>query len=270
MFAVVTGASAGIGEAFAHRLAAEGWDLAIVARRRDRLAELAEQLVRRYGTDVQVHVADLTVPSDVRGLERMIAGADVGMLVNNAGFAGYGRFIEIDPEVIAKLIAVHVLAVSRLTRCALPGMLARDCGAVINVASLLAFSGTLPPHPLPYRATYVGAKAYLVAFTQALAGELGSSGVHVQVCCPGLVDTEFHDIAGLEMSQVPFPVMRPGEIVSASLQGLRLGEVVCVPGLQETALLDNLDQAQRALLLTAVASGLADRYHTNERHQLPS
>jgi NADP-dependent 3-hydroxy acid dehydrogenase YdfG len=113
MFAVVTGGSAGIGEAFAHRLAAEGWDLAIVARRRERLAELAEQLMQRYGTDVQVHVADLTVPGDVRRLERMIAGADVGMLVNNAGFAGYGRFIELDPEVIAKLIGVHVLAVSR-------------------------------------------------------------------------------------------------------------------------------------------------------------
>lgn len=270
MFAVVTGASAGIGEAFAHRLAAEGWDLAIVARRRERLAELAEQLMQRYGTEVQVHVADLTVPGDVRGLERMIAGADVGMLVNNAGFAGYGRFIEVDPDVIAKLIAVHVLAVSRLTRCALPGMVARDSGAVINVASLLAFSGTMPPQPLPYRATYAGAKAYLVAFTQALAGELDSSGVQVQVCCPGLVDTEFHDIAGLDMSQVPFPVMTPGEIVNASLEGLRLGEVVCVPGLHETALLDNLDEKQRALLLTAVASGLADRYHTNDRDQLAS
>ncbi len=270
MLAVVTGASAGIGEALAHRLAAEGWDLAIVARRRERLAELAGQLTQRYGTDVQLHVADLTVPDDVRGLERMIAETDVGMLVNNAGFAGYGRFIEIDPEVIAKLIGVHVLAVSRLTRCVLPGMVARDSGAVINVASLLAFSGTMPPQPLPYRATYAGAKAYLVAFTQALAGELGGSGVQIQVCCPGLVHTEFHDIAGLDMSQVPFPVMTPREIVSASMEGLRLGEVVCVPGLQETALLDNLGEAQRALLLTSVACGLADRYQTNEHHQLAS
>jgi uncharacterized protein len=265
MFAVVTGASSGIGEAFAERLAAEGWDLAIVARRRERLVALAERLTARHGTRVRVHVADLAVASDVAELERVIADMDVGMLVNNAGFAGYRRFVEIDADVVAELIGVHVLAVSRLTRSALPAMVARGSGAIINVASLLAFSGTLPPEPLPYRATYAGAKAYLVAFTQALAGELRGSGVQVQVCCPGLVDTEFHDNVGLDMSAIPFPVSQPGEIVGAALEGLRLGEVVCVPGLQDLTLLDNLDQAQRALLLTAVGVGLADRYQPHER-----
>lgn len=270
MLAIVTGASAGIGEAFAQRLAAEGWELAIVARRRERLAALAQRLEQQYGTRVQVHVADLADAGDVAGLERMLADADVGMLVNNAGFAGYRRFVDIDSEVVDGLIGVHVLAVTRLTRCVLPGMVARGSGAVINIASLLAFSGTLPPQPLPYRATYAGAKAYLVTFTQALAGELSGSGVQLQVCCPGLVETEFHVVAGVDTSRRPFPVLAPGEIVSAALEGLRLNEVVCVPGLQDPTLLDNGDDAQRTLFLTAVASGLADRYRQMSTCSSPS
>jgi uncharacterized protein len=262
--AVVTGASSGIGQAFAQRLAADGWDLMVVARRRERLDALAERCSEQYGVRVRVQVANLADANDVAQLERMITNADVGMLVNNAGFAGYKRFVEVDPDVVSALIGIHVLAVSRLTRSVVPAMVARASGVIINVASLLAFSGTLPAEPLPYRATYAGAKAYLVAFTQALAGELDRTGVQVQVCCPGLVDTEFHE--SFDMSGVPFPVMQPGEVVSAALDGLRLGEVVCVPGLQELALLEDLGAAQRTLLLTAVGSHLADRYRANEHH----
>lgn len=260
MLAVVTGASSGIGQAFAERLAADGWDVVVVARRRDRLLALAQRLREQFGVRVQVYVADLSAADDVPALERTLESAGVEMLVNNAGFAGYAPFVEVEPDVLARLLGVHVMAVSRLTRAAVPTMVARGSGAVINVASLLAFSATLPPRPWPYRVTYAGAKAYLVAFTQALAGELAGTGVHVQVCCPGLVATEFHDIAGVDLAGIPFPIMQPSEIVRASLQDLGTGEVVCVPGLQDTTLLEASEESQRTLLLNAVASGLADRY----------
>ena len=139
-------------------------------------------------------------------------------------------------------------------------MVERGSGAIINVASLLAFSGCLPPQPLPYRALYAGAKAFQVAFTQALAGELAGTGVQVQVCCPGLIDTEFHALAGLDLSEIPFPVMPPDEVASAALAGLRVGEVICVPGLHDPSMVDTVNEAQRTLLLTAVSSGLAPRY----------
>lgn len=256
----VTGASSGIGEAFACRLAADGWDLAITARRGERLRDLAERLTCKHDVSVQVHVADLTEPGDLGELERLIAAAQPDLLVNNAGFAGYREFAGVDPQVVSELVGVHVTAVSRLARAALPAMVARGSGAIINVASLLAFSACLPPEPLPYRAAYAGAKAFQVAFTQALAGELAGTGVQVQACCPGLVDTEFHARAGRDLTGVPFPVLRPDEIADAALAGLSLGEVICVPGLRDPALIDTVSRAQQDLFLTAVSSGLADRY----------
>jgi short-subunit dehydrogenase len=260
MLGFVTGASSGIGEAFASTLAAEGWDLAITARRGERLRDLAERLTGGHGVSVQIHVADLADPGDVAELEQVIAAAAPDLLVSNAGFAGYCEFLDVEPQVVSDLIGVHVMAVSRLARAAIPAMVARGSGAIINVASLLAFSGCMPPQPLPYRATYAGAKAFQVAFSQALAGELAGTGVQVQACCPGLVETEFHALAGLDLSGIPFPVMRPEEVASAALTGLRLGEVVCVPGLQDRSLIDNVNEAQQALFLTAVTSGLASHY----------
>jgi short-subunit dehydrogenase len=119
-------------------------------------------------------------------IEKAARGAaEPDLLVNNAGFGGYREFCDVDSQVVADLVSVHVMAVSRLARAAIPAMIARGSGAIINVASLLAFSGTLPPRPLPCRAVYAGAKAFQVAFTQALAGELAGTGVQVQACCPG-------------------------------------------------------------------------------------
>ena len=175
MLAFVTGASAGLGEAFACRLAEDGWDLAITARRGERLDALAGRLTARHRVSVQTRVADLTNPGEVADLERIITAAQPDLLVNNAGFAGYHEFRDVDPQVVADLVGVHVMAVTRLARAAIPAMVARGSGAIINVASLLAFSGPLRPQPLPYRAVYAGAKAFQVAFTQALAGELAGT-----------------------------------------------------------------------------------------------
>jgi len=260
MLGFVTGASSGVGQAFAGRLAADGWDLHITARRGSRLRAIAQRLTEQHGVHVQVHAADLTDPGDLAGLEKAIAAAGPDLLVNNAGFAGYREFPHIDPEVVSGLVGVHVLAVTRLARAAVPAMLARGSGAIINMASLLAFSGPIPPQPLPYRATYAAAKAFQVTFTQALAAELAGTGVQVQACCPGLVDTEFHTLAGRDLAATPFPVMSPGEVVGASLTALRLGEVICVPGLQDPGMIDAIGRAQQALLMTAVSSPLASRY----------
>ena len=146
--AVITGASSGIGAAFAARLAGDGYDLTLVARRRARLAELAARLAEAGPGTVDMHVADLADPGGLRSAEDLVAAMPrLDLLVNNAGFAGYGPFASLDPAVAVALIGVHVTAPTRLTRAALPAMVERGRGAVINIASLLAFSGSLPPDP---------------------------------------------------------------------------------------------------------------------------
>jgi len=260
--AVITGASSGIGAAFATRLAADGYDLTLVARRRDRLDGLADKLAGNGPCTVEVHVADLTDPGSLRSAEDLIAATpSLELLVNNAGFAGYGPFTALDPAVASALIGVHVTAPSRLTRAALPGMTGRGHGAVINIASLLAFSGSLPPGTLPFRATYAAAKAYLVTFTCALAGELAATGVRVQACCPGPVATEFLHGTGIDPARLPITPMDPGDVVTASLTALDLGETVCIPGLADPAAIEDYHAAARQLV-QARGPALASRYLT--------
>jgi short-subunit dehydrogenase len=264
--AVVTGASSGIGAEYADRLAGLGWDLVLVARRADRLAELATGLRERTGVAVQTLVADLSESEDLAAVAERVAADDVTLLINNAGINGYGPFAEVDPALLAKVIAVNVTAPTLLTRAAIPGMLARGAGAVVNVASLLAFAGSLPPDPLPQRATYGGTKGYVVTFTRTLAAELADTPVTVQVVCPGLTATEFHLTKGDE----PVPGaprvhddggMPAPDVITASLAALRSGEVVCVPGLSEAAAVERLT-AVEAEIRGASRAGLATRYRT--------
>ncbi len=258
--ALITGASSGIGAAYAERLARDGYDVVLVARRRQRLEALSERLRLETETQPEVLAADLT---DAEGLARVEARAagdeSLALLVNNAGFGRYGPFVQLEPDAVDDLINIHVRAVTRLTRAALPGMVRRGAGGVINVASLIALSGSLPPNPLPHRAVYAGAKAFMVTFTQALAGELGGTGVTVQVCLPGLVATEFHTIQGMDPSRMP-PRMTAPDVVAASLVALRRGEVTCIPGLEDAALLERLTEAQRTVLSSANRPALAARY----------
>jgi short-subunit dehydrogenase len=259
--ALVTGASSGIGAAFARKLGQEGFDLIVVARRRERLEALAKELHRDAGVAVEVVAADLTDSDQLRQLEGLVAEGDaLDLLVNNAGFGGYMPFVELDPDIAEALIRVHVLGLTRLTRAALPRMVETGRGAIINVASLLAFTGSMPPRPLPHRATYASAKAFMVTFTQALANELDQTGVRLQVLCPGLVRTEFHEVAGFDRAQVPFPPMEAEEVVDASLKGLELGEVICVPGLEDPEILEHAADKQRTIFQTAIGGQLAGRY----------
>jgi uncharacterized protein len=198
-------------------------------------------------------------------VEARVAGEEVTLLVNNAGFGGYHPFASIEPGVIDDLIDIHVRAVTRLTRAALPGMIHRGKGAIVNIASLLALSGALPPTPLPHRATYAGAKAYMLAFTQALAGEVKGTGVQVQVCLPGRVDTEFHKLQGMDTSALPPPMTAP-DVVAASLAALDRGEVVCIPALADASLFEGLTETQVRVFRAAVMqTALAERYRSPVR-----
>ncbi|TMD41582.1 MAG: SDR family oxidoreductase [Chloroflexi bacterium] len=260
--ALITGASSGLGASYARRLAEQGYDLVLVARRRDRLESLAADL--RAASDVrsEVLVADLVEPDGRAAVQARAGRGDIELLINNAGFPGYRPFVDLDPDVADDLIRLHVRVPTLLTRAALPHMLRRRSGAVINVASLLALSGTIPANPMPYRAVYAGAKAYLLTFTQTLAGELKDSGVRLQLLLPGVVATEFHDQLNIDRGRLASMAMQADEVVAASLAALDRGELLCVPGLEDPSLLEELGKAQRAVMEAGNRPQLAGRYKT--------
>jgi len=230
--ALVTGASSGIGLCFARRLAEDGYRLILVARRAERLEALAKEFGERYGAGFEVFPADLTRPEELLAVEERIAGEPTfELLVNNAGLGTAGRFAELDSAGEEAEIRLNVVAVTRLTRAALPGMIERGKGAVINVSSMAGFA------PSAYMATYAATKAFVNAFTEALHDELSGTGVKVQALCPGFTRTEFQDVAGVDVDDLPgFVWQEPEAVVEASLDGLERGTLVLVPGLANQAL----------------------------------
>ena len=258
--AVVTGTSSGIGRAYADRLASEGMDLVLVARRADRLDTLARDLEGR-GVGVQTVVADLGSAKDVQRLVEQLDALPVELLVNNAGLAHYMPFAQLPAERARELVDVNALAPVLLARAVIPGMLQRGRGAIINVASLLAFSGAARAPHLPQRAVYAATKAFLVTFTEILAAELAGTGVKVQVVCPGIVRTEFHSRQGMNLDNVPR--MEPDQIVTASLADLARGVVVSIPALPDESAITRLDEAGSALLTFARVTELPPRYDAN-------
>ena len=255
--AVVTGASSGIGEAYAERLAADRWDLVVVARSGERLSELAARLSQAQAVTVQAVQADLSRPGEVDRVGGEIGAMPVDMLVNNAGLAHYMPFADLTAAQAAELVDLNVLAPVLLARAVLPGMLARSRGTILNIASLLAFSGAAQAPFLPKRAVYAATKSFLVTFTQALAAEVADRGVQVQVVCPGVVRSQFHR-QGMDMSAVPR--MEPGQVVEASLADLADGVLVSVPGLDDTQALARLDAASLALMGATRITELPARY----------
>jgi len=228
-FALITGSSSGIGAAFAHRLAVEGYDLILVARRKEKLDSLAAEIRRQSSVTVEVLTADLSQDEAVqRVAERIQSCPNLSMLINNAGFGYPGTFWDVDPQGQLAMINVHVTASTLLCRAVLPGMLERQAGAIINVSSIASFAprrtGTL------YHAT----KAYLNAFTSGLAAELTGTPIMVQVLCPGFTVTEFHDNPGyknFKRSSIPsFLWLRAEDVVHESLRDLQRGKLICVPG----------------------------------------
>ena len=226
--ALVTGASSGIGAAYARRLAGLGYDVILAARRRERLDALAEEIRSRFGVRAEVLPADLTCDEDLLRLEKRITtDVSLEMLVNAAGFGAPGYFAEGAVQENVAMTEVHINATIRLCRAALPGMIQRRRGAVINVSSLAAF------FPLAGNATYSASKAYLNNFSTSLQAELYGTGVRVQALCPGFTLTEFHDILEhFDRHSVPaFLWMKADEVVERSLNALGREEVIYIPGL---------------------------------------
>ena len=224
--AIVTGASAGIGAAYAERLARDAYDLVLVARRRDRLEELAERLGRTHDRRVDVLAADLGSTEGVRAVEARIAAEPaLEVLVNNAGFGTSGLFAELDRDAEEEEVRLNVLALLRLTHAAVAVFKPRGHGSVINVSSLAGFQ------PAPFNATYAATKAFVNSFTQAVSEELRGSGVRLQLLCPGFTRTEFQQVAGVSTDGIPdFAWMTAGAVVDISLAALRSGELVVIPG----------------------------------------
>jgi len=226
--ALITGSSSGIGATFASQLAARGFDLVLVARRRDRLEELAETLRRSNGITAEILRADLTIDAELNAVEQRIeAAGNLELLVNNAGFGTHGKFSSVDVQSQDQMHRLHVLATMRLTHAALGGMTRRGQGGIINVSSVAAFWSS------PGSISYCATKCWMNSFTEGLALELKSAGsrVKVQALCPGYTLSEFHDVAGMDRKLVPASLwMRAEEVVAESLAGLDRGKTVVIPG----------------------------------------
>jgi short-subunit dehydrogenase len=240
----VTGASTGIGAAFARRLASEGYDLSLVARSARQLEQLADELQAAHGIRAQAVAADLIDAAALLEVEHAVArDTHLELLVNNAGFGTNGAFASLDVSREEDEIRLNVLALTRLTRAALPGLVRRGHGGVINVSSLAGF------HPAPFNATYGATKAFVNSFTEALYEELRGTGVQVMALCPGFTRTEFQERAGIDTSGIPSLAWMSAEaVVDAALKGYRRGDAVCVPGLGNRAMSGVTAALPRALV----------------------
>ena len=228
--ALVTGASSGIGLAFAHLLAAHGYEMVLVARRTDRLEAAARDLTAQYGVLVHVHTLDLSEPQAVERLTRWLVERDlaIDLLVNNAGFGVPGRYAATMWADQERFLQVLVVAVCELTHRLLPGMIERRWGRIITVASLAGLMPAVAGHTL-----YAAAKAFAVSFSEALALETRADGIQVTASCPGFTLSEFHDVTGTRahVSKLPrFLWLDAAVVARYSYDAVMAGTVIAVPG----------------------------------------
>jgi short-subunit dehydrogenase len=226
---LVTGASDGIGAVYADRLARRGHDLVLVARRVDKLEALADSLRGKYGVAVETLAADLGQSTDLSRVEARLRHDDaITGLVNNAGIAGEGLFASADPAWLSAMIALNVLAVTRLSAAIAPRLAERREGTIINISSVTALM------PAAFTVVYPATKAFVLAFSEGLAAELGPKGVRIQAVLPGITRTAIW--TDEMIGRVPAAmVMSVDDMVDAALAGLDLGEAVTIPSLPETS-----------------------------------
>jgi uncharacterized protein len=256
--ALVTGASSGIGEAYAERLASDGYDLVVVTRRAERLEELKRRLEAAHSVKVRPLPADLSAESGGAEVDEVARESRIEMLVDNAALAHYMPFLDLPLDKAEELVRLNALAPVRLIRTALPGMVERGHGTIVSIATQLVFSATADNPQLPKRVVYAATKAFLFTFIRLLAQELRDTGVRLQVVCPGVVRTEFHTRQNMDMSGRPR--LEPDQVVQASMKGLELGEIVCIPGLEDLEKLQRHDAAEIEVMTGGMRAELAGRY----------
>jgi short-subunit dehydrogenase len=249
--ALITGPTAGIGRAFAEKLAVEGYDLVLVARDEARLKELATELTRLHGVSCEVLAADLTEPAELALVEKRFADGPVEVLVNNAGFGQKKPFWANPIEVEEKQFDLLVRVVLRLTHAAILPMIERGSGAVINVSSVAGFF---------QRGTYSAHKAWVTSFSAGLAIELHAKGVAVMALCPGFVHTEFHDRMGMDKSIIPsFMWLDAADLVDAAWSDLMSGKAISIPSRRYKFLVTLGRFTPRTLITRVSTTGLDGR-----------
>lgn len=255
--AVITGASSGIGAAFAQRLARRGHDLLLVARRGERLAALAEQLSAEAGVAVETLVADLGNAEDLTRLEARIAEIPVLVLVNNAGVGALGPTSTVPADAQEALIRINVVALTRLSIAAVARFRAAGRGTLINIASVMALM------PSAGGGAYSGSKAYVLNFTRSLRLELAGTDIGVHAVLPGPVRTKFFSSQGLSDSVFPdSSYVSPDALADAALAGAAQGDEVITPTLASADLWRDLEAARGAYMRDVLSGEIAARYRT--------
>lgn len=254
--ALITGASSGIGEIYADRLARRGHDLILVARNRERLDALATRLTDDTGRSVEVIVADLNNKADLARVEHVLrTDATITVLVNNAGVAMSGDLASADPDRLESMIQLNVLAPSLLALAAIPGFVVRGSGTLINISSVLALA------PEMFNGSYSGTKAYLLNLSLRLQQEVASKGVRVQVVLPGATRTAIWGKAGTDIATLPpSMLMDVDEMVDAALVGLDRGESVTIPSLPDIADWEAYEAARQNMIPKLSLRSPAMRY----------
>ena len=254
--ALVTGASSGIGALYADRLARRGYDLILVARNRARLDEQARRLTDATGRRVEVVAADLTDPADLERVETLLRDdTGISLLVNNAGIGATAPLLDSDIDKMDDIIALNIRALTRLTYAAVPGLVERGSGTIINIASVVGIAPEL------LNGVYGASKAYVLAFSQSLRHELADRNIRIQAVLPGATATEFWDLSGTPLADLPAQIVMPADqMVDAALAGLDQGEFVTIPALPDASDWDAYEAARQKLMPNLSLSTPAARY----------
>jgi short-subunit dehydrogenase len=254
--ALITGASTGIGAVYADRLARRGYDLILVARNRNRLDLLAKRLTTATGRSIEVVAADLADRADVHRVEDILrTDSSITMLVNNAGIGGAAPLLNSDADKMEAMIALNVTALTRLTYAAVPKFVSRGSGAIINISSTVAIA------PEILNGVYGGTKAFVLAFSQSLHHELAAKGVRVQAVLPGATRTEFWDVAGYPVENLPQSiVMSVDDLVDSALVGFDQGELATIPPLPNIASWNAFETARGEVVKNLMHGKPAARY----------
>ncbi|WP_082602187.1 SDR family oxidoreductase [Phenylobacterium sp. Root700] len=254
---VITGASSGIGAVYADRLAAEGRALLLVARRPDRLEQVATEVSYRHGVSVETMVVDLEQPQDLARLEARLERERVAMLVNNAGGGSLGPTARSTADRLERLIRLNIVALTRLSVAALSGFRERSGGTLVNLGSIVAHA------PSAGAAVYTGTKGYVANFTRSLQLEYADSAIRIQLVMPGPIRTEFFSSQGMSDSVFPDSSFLTAEqLVDAALAGLAAGEAVTSPSMPAPEIWDALETARQQYLSSTFSGQVAPRYRS--------